>query len=1547
MQNKKRTLYLDIFDYSKKRLCSLYDCSSNASGQATDVVVTTERNGWKELSFILPSVCNTENGQEDNYRKDYLKADFLIRLIDDVETDWFIISEPRITHNAFSKTIQVTAGHVAQLLKFKNLGLEFSDDEGNNVGTAKELAATILEGTGWTVGNVYPFAEKNSATKYRSLKASAKTGAFKLMTMMCELFDAKPIYHGDSRTVDIIPINPFSEPAPGKLPDLGDNEVVELHYGTNVSNVTRTLNTENIVTKLYASGAYGDKTSGYCGIDECTHAEFEYTLDEDCIQGQTYYFEFEDAAGEKPVFHFKAANRIAAGSTLVYSLLDPCSMMYIWDDNNQNAYPVKQGTVGIKLPAQINRNDDVKNWFQFIMNFDYYREVGLLTNDMIRVIADYQRMAPKLYQDVSNASMQMSEAQTTLSETIGYLNFCKLDVDRILPSSVSSYASFVLNKENYEDGVIYRTDYDVSANNRFKWRVTDSLNTDGDPINSAAAMLYVVHDTNPVTWDKMYLKALDDEEHPSILTFWSEAESLDINVESDEFFLFAYNGINGHLGTLESNDESAVMSLEETLRVATVDHPVIFSQDPDPSIMRADVNGYGWLWQYDPSGTASNMYFAYADAGDAYWRPVYFQDDNPGGAEENSYWFNWRDSVLYRRNGSVWHLLDTTAEKKIAALFASVYMLCKARDRYYQGVYENYTYTVPDKETLSPGNYFFENAYNSYWAFTTNDVLNSGDTLTYNYSDAWVTQKHNGVDTLLKPKGYRFDNVGYHPSNILIDKGIENGSIDDDGVLSDSHEHCRSQSFISVVPLTRYICAGSDTALTVHFYDDRQGWMQSEVIDGDFTTPSGCTYIRLCAQASADNFTSYNNVVIHADNLESTIVVEDLNYIRLPSQTSGENIGLLSCVSKFKQYANLTYDKYYSDLLKAQNAIVELEIELMLSLGDLYREGWWSDASYVDGDETKLYEDALDNLKEVSKPEATYNIEYLDTYDANSCNADYGVMESTTQVSWPDLSMCCAVHLIDPEISVNTWAFIDKIQKCYDKPWKTKIYINTNLSTIAQRNFTDVMSNIATVASEVKGKTSYYDKTIGSSATTDDVTLINAEINKNERELLSTMNRVEEIGGISTKFQSQIKQTSEMISSEVLRATQAEGKVLSEAKSLVKQTADSIKKEVSETYATEESVKTLKTTVDQTKDSISSVVSLGTAEGDEEVEFVGSKLHQALNGFSIEVNGKDLDGNKASSSLKQTVEGLSSTVSSISGKSILNQTPESILAAVKTQNANGEAGNEFITSSVSITKDGVAVSTDGTFSVSASDDDESSVVTIDSNGVAIGSTGAFTVHTDKFTVTADGKLSATDAVINGHISNNGYPVLAKNYDLYVGSEPPPDSVLHTGMIWIQPLPESSPDDPEGGGGEVIPSNQEVTFTQLSLFDAHYYLNSSMNGAQTTTLNAASYSSANKDEYTYTATVPLYIARNTNGTKTGGIIKLSLNGVVELSETILFSVSDSKSAQYYTVTMTGKSRVWLGDSSSISAKLSVSRPSSDYYTGCIATSRNDAITVVCN
>ena len=140
------------------------------------------------------------------------------------------------------------------------------------------------------------------------------------------------------------------------------------------------------------------------------------------------------------------------------------------------------------------------------------------------------------------------------------------------------------------------------------------------------------------------------------------------------------------------------------------------------------------------------------------------------------------------------------------------------------------------------------------------------------------------------------------------------------------------------------------------------------------------------------------------------------------------------------------------------------------AFGELYREGYMQKSDYVEGDESRLYDDAYDALEELAKPECTYNITFLDLEKMDD-SALYEVKSV-----WPEINQCMAVHLVDPEINVNCWAYIDKVDKCYDKPWDTKITINTNLTTAAQHSFGDILTNIATVASQVRAKDGIYER---------------------------------------------------------------------------------------------------------------------------------------------------------------------------------------------------------------------------------------------------------------------------------------------------------------------------------------------------------------------------------------------------------------------------------------------------------------------------------------
>ena len=377
-------------------------------------------------------MINADGVSVDNFRIEYLRADYLIRVYDSdgnidttfseagyygtprkVYEDYYIISTPKITHQNLSATRSVTCEHVSSLLRTKSLGLVFSDTEGNNVGTAQDILATILgdpmdgnpSSTGWKVGYVEKFYEDDDPTKMkikvRSLIASERTGAFNLISKLCDLFEAKPIFHGDTKKVDIIHMNPFSEPENGELPDVTKADgVFELHYGKNIKSVTKTLNTDNIVTRLHAYGCpVGNNATKYCAIEDLKHNEYVFRSDVNIPDNSECMFQAIDNMGYTRTRYFIAHankdyyNGIPAGSDLIWSTLDYASMSYIFDVYNNVAYKLYETRQTDKELKRLSiALTYVKtNYVSALMDFDYYDEVGLFTDEHRNVVAKYQR----------------------------------------------------------------------------------------------------------------------------------------------------------------------------------------------------------------------------------------------------------------------------------------------------------------------------------------------------------------------------------------------------------------------------------------------------------------------------------------------------------------------------------------------------------------------------------------------------------------------------------------------------------------------------------------------------------------------------------------------------------------------------------------------------------------------------------------------------------------------------------------------------------------------------------------------------------------------------------------------------------------------------------------------------------------------------------------------------------------------------------------------------------------------------------------------------
>lgn len=135
---------LDIYNMKYEKVCGLYDSSVMAEGQAYDIACTIDSTGWKEIRFTMPYLVDGKK----NYRWDYIRNEFLLRVLIGNKADWYIIRAPKKTKNNKNITTTVTCDHVSSTLKTRNVYLVF--DDSNGIGKIEDLANTILAGTGWT-----------------------------------------------------------------------------------------------------------------------------------------------------------------------------------------------------------------------------------------------------------------------------------------------------------------------------------------------------------------------------------------------------------------------------------------------------------------------------------------------------------------------------------------------------------------------------------------------------------------------------------------------------------------------------------------------------------------------------------------------------------------------------------------------------------------------------------------------------------------------------------------------------------------------------------------------------------------------------------------------------------------------------------------------------------------------------------------------------------------------------------------------------------------------------------------------------------------------------------------------------------------------------------------------------------------------------------------------------------------------------------------------------------------------------------------------------
>lgn len=149
------------------------------------------------------------------------------------------------------------------------------------------------------------FFENDGVTeKVRSISCDTRRGAYLLISDICKLFSAYPVYDGETRTVNIYSLNRHED-------------MLELNFAKNLTGVERKEDAADIVTRLYVEGEYAD--GGYVGIDDVNPTGLAFLLDFDYFRELGVFTEAHEQALQEYLRDIAAAkaDSTSAASDLI------------------------------------------------------------------------------------------------------------------------------------------------------------------------------------------------------------------------------------------------------------------------------------------------------------------------------------------------------------------------------------------------------------------------------------------------------------------------------------------------------------------------------------------------------------------------------------------------------------------------------------------------------------------------------------------------------------------------------------------------------------------------------------------------------------------------------------------------------------------------------------------------------------------------------------------------------------------------------------------------------------------------------------------------------------------------------------------------------------------------------------------------------------------------------------------------------------------------------------------------------------------------------
>lgn len=140
-----------------------------------------------------------------------------------------------------------------------------------------------------------------------------------------------------------------------------------------------------------------------------------------------------------------------------------------------------------------------------------------------------------------------------------------------------------------------------------------------------------------------------------------------------------------------------------------------------------------------------------------------------------------------------------------------------------------------------------------------------------------------------------------------------------------------------------------------------------------------------------------------------------------------------------------------------------IEADFAIAMGDMLKEGYWNNDNYTVGQEQFLYEDSVDMINLMSRPEVRYQIARL------SLAGQYGFRQDDI-----DLNMRARVY--DPDLSVNDILYVSSITEHLCSQKDDSLELSNEDITLSGKTLDSILSRMSKLADLIEQKNALFSR---------------------------------------------------------------------------------------------------------------------------------------------------------------------------------------------------------------------------------------------------------------------------------------------------------------------------------------------------------------------------------------------------------------------------------------------------------------------------------------